>query len=118
MLGQGMVPVLLLTVHGHIRPIDGSGCHGSGVPMARRLARGFHVSLGQGESKPRGSDAFDDVTGARVRRKNVVRGAHLTQGLSIRLGCDGVYRSCRKRLSCHQCSWRVGFTEAPMMGLL
>jgi hypothetical protein len=32
MLGQGMVPVLLLTVHGHVRPIGGSGCRGWGPP--------------------------------------------------------------------------------------
>jgi hypothetical protein len=40
-----------------------------GPPVAPRLARGLHVSLGQGGSMPRGSGAFDDVTRARARRK-------------------------------------------------
>jgi hypothetical protein len=77
MLSQGVVPVLLLTMHGHVHPIGGSGCHGWGVPMAHRLARGLHVSLGRGRSKLRGSGTFDDATGARARRRNVTRGAHL-----------------------------------------
>jgi hypothetical protein len=63
MLGQGVVPMLLLTMHGHVHPIGGSGCRGLGVPMARRLARGLYVSLGRDESKLRGSDAFDDAVG-------------------------------------------------------
>jgi hypothetical protein len=100
MLSQGVVPVLLLTVHGHVRPIGESGCHGWRVPVAHRLARGLHVSLGRGESKLRGSGAFDDTAGARVRQRNVARGAHLTRDLSARLGWDGVCRLCRKRLTC------------------
>jgi hypothetical protein len=55
MLSQGMVPVLLLTVHGHVRPIGGSGCRGWGGPVAHHLARGLHVSLGRDRSKLRGS---------------------------------------------------------------
>jgi hypothetical protein len=55
MLGQGVVPVLMLTAHGHVRPISVSGCCGWGGPMAHCLARGFHVSLGRGGSKLRGS---------------------------------------------------------------
>jgi hypothetical protein len=70
MLGQSMVPVLLLTVHGHIRPIGGAGATVRGVPMACHLARGFHASLGQDGSKPMGLGAFDDVARARVRQKN------------------------------------------------
>jgi hypothetical protein len=58
MSGQGVVPVLLLTVHGHVYPIGGSGCYGLGALMAHRLARGFHVSLGRGKSKLRGSNAL------------------------------------------------------------
>jgi hypothetical protein len=50
--------MLLLTVHGHVRPIGGSGCRGLRAPVAHRLARGFHVSLGRGGSKLRGSDAL------------------------------------------------------------
>jgi hypothetical protein len=51
MLSQDVVPVLLLTVRGHVRPIGGSGCRDWGGPMAPRLARGLHVSLGRGGSK-------------------------------------------------------------------
>jgi hypothetical protein len=61
MLEQGVVLVLLLTVHGHVRLIGGSGCRGLGAPMACHLAKGFHVSLGRGGSKLRGSNAFDDA---------------------------------------------------------
>jgi hypothetical protein len=51
MLSQGIVPVLLLTMHSHVRPIGGSGCRDWGVPKAYRLGRGLHVSLGRGGSK-------------------------------------------------------------------
>jgi hypothetical protein len=64
MLSQGVIPVHLLAVHGHIRPIGGSGCRGCGVLVAHYLARGLHVSLGRGGSKLRGSGAFDDAAGA------------------------------------------------------
>jgi hypothetical protein len=53
-----VVPVLLLTVHGHVCPIGGSGCHGFGVPVAHCLARRLHVSLGRGGSKLRASSAL------------------------------------------------------------
>jgi hypothetical protein len=117
MLGQGMVPMLLLTVHGHICPIGGSRCRGLGVPMARRLARVLYVSLGRDESKLRGSDAFDDAMGARARRKNVTQGTHLTQDLSTRFGWDGVCHSCHKRLTCCLRFWWVDFT-GPLDGAL
>jgi hypothetical protein len=58
MLGQGVVSVLLFTVHGHVRPIGGSGCHGMGAPVAPCLARGLHMFLGWGGSTPRGSGAL------------------------------------------------------------
>jgi hypothetical protein len=57
MLGQGVVPVLLLTMDGHVRPIGRSGCRSWGVSVVYRLARGLHVSLGRG-SKLRGSGAL------------------------------------------------------------
>jgi hypothetical protein len=75
-LGQDVVPVLLLTVHGHVRPIGGCGCRVWG-PVSPRLAKGLHVSLGRGGSRLRGLGAFDDVIGARVRQKNAARGAYL-----------------------------------------
>jgi hypothetical protein len=99
-LSQGVLLVLLFAVHGHIRPIGGSQWHGWGVPVAHRLARGLHVSLGQCGSKPRGSGTFDDATGPRARRRDVARGAHLARDLSARLGWDRVCRLYRKRLTC------------------
>jgi hypothetical protein len=54
MLGQSAVPMLLFTVHGRVRPIVGTGVV-MRVPVAPRLARGLHVSLGRGISAPRGS---------------------------------------------------------------
>jgi hypothetical protein len=71
-----------------------------GGPVARRLARGFHMSLGRGGSKLRGSGTFDDAARACARRKNVARGVHLARDHSARLGWNGVCRSCRKRLTC------------------
>jgi hypothetical protein len=56
MLGQGVVPMLLFVVHGHVRPISGSGCRGWG-PRGSRLDIGLHMSLGQGGSTPRVSSA-------------------------------------------------------------
>jgi hypothetical protein len=55
-LSQSVVPVLLFTVHGHVCPIDRVGAVVR-APMAPRLARGLHVSLGQDRSTPRGSGA-------------------------------------------------------------
>jgi hypothetical protein len=91
MLGQSVVPAFLLTVHGHVRPIGGSGCRGecprgslSGqraphVPRARqKYAKGighfraFVAEVGRGGSRFRqgaGVGRFDDVTGARAMRK-------------------------------------------------
>jgi hypothetical protein len=85
-LGQGMVPVLLLAMHGHVHPISGSRCHDWGVPVAHCLAKGSHVSLGRGKSNPRGSGTFDDATGAQARWRNVTQGSHLTRDLSAKLG--------------------------------
>jgi hypothetical protein len=65
MLGQGVVPALLLIVHGHVRPISGSGCRGWGAPVAPHLARGFHVSLGRDGSELKGSGALMTSLGLR-----------------------------------------------------
>jgi hypothetical protein len=69
MLGQGVVPVLLLTVHGHVHPIGGSGCRGWGAPVAPRLTRGFHVSLGRGGSGLKGSSALMTSRGSGEAKK-------------------------------------------------
>jgi hypothetical protein len=55
-LGQSVVPVLLFTVHGHVRSIGGSGAMVRAL-VALCLARGLHVSLRRGRSTPRGSGA-------------------------------------------------------------
>jgi hypothetical protein len=69
MFDPGVVLVLLVTVHGQVHPIGGSGCHGLGAPMARHLAKGFHVSLGRGESKLRGQGFLMMPWGLKRGRK-------------------------------------------------
>jgi hypothetical protein len=49
MLGQGVVPVLLLAVHGQVRPIGGSGCHGWGAPWLPVLPEGSMFPSGKVE---------------------------------------------------------------------
>jgi hypothetical protein len=50
MLVQGMVPVLLLTVYGNIRPIGGSGCCGLGVPWLAVFLEGCTCPSGEAEN--------------------------------------------------------------------
>jgi hypothetical protein len=49
MLGQGMVPVFLLIVCGHVHPIGGSGCHGWGPPWLLVLLEGSMCPSGKAE---------------------------------------------------------------------
>jgi hypothetical protein len=49
MLGQGVVPVLLLNVHGHVHPIGGSGCHGWGSLWLTALPEGHMCPSGEAE---------------------------------------------------------------------
>jgi hypothetical protein len=49
MLSQGMVPVLLLTMHGHVRPIGGSGYHDWGFPWLIVLLEGYTCPSGEME---------------------------------------------------------------------
>jgi hypothetical protein len=49
MLDQGVIPMLLLTVHGHVRPIDGSGCHGFEAPWLTVLPEGSTCPSGEAE---------------------------------------------------------------------
>jgi hypothetical protein len=81
-------------------PSVGVGTATGGVPVAHRLAKGLHVSLGRGESKLWGLGAFDDAAGGRARRRDVAQGAHLTRDLFARLGQDGVCHSYHKQLTC------------------
>jgi hypothetical protein len=91
--------MLLFAMRGHVHPIGRSGRRGWGVLVAHCLARGLHVSLGRGGSKPWGSGTFNDTAEAQARWRDVARGAHLARDLSARLGQDGVCRSCHKRLT-------------------
>jgi hypothetical protein len=101
MLGQGVVPVLLFTVHGHVHPIGGSESCGWG-PMAPCLARGLHVSLGRGESAPSGSDALMTLRGSgeeegrsrRLSRPKLLRKAWV--GWRLALGFERL--TCCQRL--------------------
>jgi hypothetical protein len=49
MLAQGVVLVFLLTVHGHVRPIGWSRCHGWGPPWLPVLPEGSTCPLGEAE---------------------------------------------------------------------
>jgi hypothetical protein len=68
MLGQGVVLVLLLTVHGHVHPIGGRGCHGWGALWLLVLPEGSTCPSGEAEVRE-GVERFDDVMGARARQK-------------------------------------------------
>jgi hypothetical protein len=85
MLGLGVVPVLLLTMHGHVSPIGRSGCHGWGPRGSPSCERAPHVPRAR-RKYTEGFRHFDDIIGARARRKNAARGAYLTRDLSARLG--------------------------------
>jgi hypothetical protein len=49
MLGQGVVLVLLLAVHGHVHPIGGSECRGWGPPCLPILPEGSTCRSGEVE---------------------------------------------------------------------
>jgi hypothetical protein len=93
MLGQGMVPVLLLTMHGHVRPIGGSECRGwgpRGSPSCQRAPRVPRARRKYAE----GVGRFDDVMRARGEAETAAQGAYLARDLSARLGRDGGWISC------------------------
>jgi hypothetical protein len=48
-VGQGVVPMLLLTMHGHVRPISRSGCRGWGGLWLTVLPEGSTCPLGEAE---------------------------------------------------------------------
>jgi hypothetical protein len=68
---QGMVLVLLLTVHGHVHRVDGSEYHSWGPSWLPVLPKGSTCPSGEAEMCRGGSSAFDDVTGAWARRRDV-----------------------------------------------
>jgi hypothetical protein len=51
MLGQSVVPVLLLTVHGHVHSIDGSECRSWGPPWLPVLLEGSTCPSGEAETR-------------------------------------------------------------------
>jgi hypothetical protein len=62
MLGQGVIPVSLLTVHGHVCPIGGSVCHGWGPHGSLSCQRAPHVPQVRREYAER-VERFDDIMG-------------------------------------------------------
>jgi hypothetical protein len=48
-MSQDMVLVLLFAVHGHVRPIGGSGHRGWGVPWLTILLEGYKCPSGEAE---------------------------------------------------------------------
>jgi hypothetical protein len=98
MLGQSVVPAFLLTVHGLVRPIGESGCHGEGprgslscqraprVPRARQKytkgiwrAYAFVAEVGRGRSHSRRAQG----SGALMTSRGLGRGERRT-----RASCD------------------------------
>jgi hypothetical protein len=77
-----MVLVLLLTVHDHVHHVNGSEYRSWGPSWHHVLLKGPTCSSGEVETHHRGSGAFDDVTGARARRRDVARDAYRVRGLS------------------------------------
>jgi hypothetical protein len=86
MSGQSVVPVLLLTVHGHVHPINGSECRSWGPPWLPVLLEGSTCPSGEAETRRGGSGTFDDAVGARAMRRDVARDTYRARGLSARLG--------------------------------
>jgi hypothetical protein len=86
MLSQSVVPVLLLTVHSHVHPIEGSMFRSWGPPWLPVLLQGSTCPSGEVETRCGGSGAFDDIMGARARRRDVARDACRARGPSARLG--------------------------------
>jgi hypothetical protein len=68
MLGQGVVPVLLLTVHGYVCPITGVGAVVGCPRGSLSCQRAPRVPLARRE-RAKGVRRFDDIMGAWTRRK-------------------------------------------------
>jgi hypothetical protein len=66
MLGQGVVSVLLFTVHSHVCPIGGSGCNGWGPRGSLSCQRAPRVPRAR-QKYAEGVERFDDVMGAQAR---------------------------------------------------
>jgi hypothetical protein len=75
MSSQGVVPVPLLTVHGHVHHADRASTV-VGAPWLSVLPEGSTCPSGEAEMRRGGSGAFDDVARARARRRDVARDAY------------------------------------------
>jgi hypothetical protein len=73
---QSVVPVLLLTVHGHVHHVDRSEYRSWGPPWLPVLPEGSSAPWARQKHTAGGSDAFDDAAGAQARRRDVVRDAY------------------------------------------
>jgi hypothetical protein len=86
MSSQGVVPMPLLTVHGHVHHVDGSEYRSWGAPWLPILPKGSTCPSGEAEMRRGGLGAFDDAAGARARWRDVARDTYRARGLSTRLG--------------------------------
>jgi hypothetical protein len=100
---QGMVPVPLLTVHGHVHHVDGASTIVGGPRGSPSCLRVPRAPQERRKCAAGGSGAFDDTAGARARWRDVARYAYHARGLSTRLGRDRVCRSHLERRTCCQC---------------
>jgi hypothetical protein len=98
-----VVPVLLLTVHGHVHPVNGSEYRSWGPLWLPISPESSMCPSGEAEMHHGGSSAFGDATGAWARRRDVARDAYRARGLFVRLRRDRVCHSCLERLTCCQC---------------
>jgi hypothetical protein len=68
-----VVPVPLLTMHGHVHHVDGSEYCGWGPPWLPVLPECSTCPSGEAKMHRGGSGAFDDAVGARAKRRDVTR---------------------------------------------
>jgi hypothetical protein len=73
MSSQGVVPMPLLIVHGHVHHIDGSEYRGWGSPWLPVLPEGSTCPSSEAKMRRGGSGTFDDAAGARAKRRDVTR---------------------------------------------
>jgi hypothetical protein len=77
--------MLLLTMHGHVHPIDGSECRSWGPSWIPVLLEGSTCPSGEAKTRCGGSCPFDDATGAPARRRDITRDTYRAPGLFARL---------------------------------
>jgi hypothetical protein len=76
MSSQGVVPVLLVTMHGHVHPIDGSECRSWGPPWLPVLPKVFTCLSGEVEVRRGRSGAL--ITSWGLGRGENYRPRHLS----------------------------------------